>query len=187
MSCFPESGYPELEFWDLPGRVYEGIPTYKGEKLYIDPYVYMMMLMERITRPSQWILRMSICAHLYEQLRMLEVYGGCTINLQELYVPTAVYYGLEKMLAMRLREAEIVTPATKEPSTGYVKSPTTLPEAARMVKEAKRIQLDAGKGGDRPKCLAHLARRMNKRFTGGERSYGASKPTTKTPAPALKE
>eukprot|EP00918_Siedleckia_nematoides_P043437 GHVU01094916.1.p1 GENE.GHVU01094916.1~~GHVU01094916.1.p1 ORF type:complete len:219 (+),score=16.46 GHVU01094916.1:1-657(+) len=157
--------------------------------MYIDPYVYMQMLTEKISRASLWILRMSICAHLYEQLRMLEVYSGCTTNIQELYVPAAVYYGLERMLTVRLQKSEIVMPSTKEPPTGYIKSPSVFPETARIVGEAKKLQLDAGKDGDKPTCLAHLARRMNRRFGEGDKTHSVprSKVTTKTLASALKE
>eukprot|EP00918_Siedleckia_nematoides_P090923 GHVU01199810.1.p1 GENE.GHVU01199810.1~~GHVU01199810.1.p1 ORF type:complete len:883 (+),score=87.83 GHVU01199810.1:179-2650(+) len=162
--CFPATGHPALEFWQLPGKVFEGVPAYHGEGMFVDPYLYMMMLMDPITRPSHWILRMSVCAHLYEQLRMLELYGGCTTNVQELYVPAVVYHGLNQLIAVRMEKEEVVTPAENEPPTGYIRKTVELPETDRTVKEAKRLQLAAGKGDDKPMCLAHLARRMNRRF-----------------------
>ena len=63
--CFPGIEYPEVEFWDLPEKTFEGVAAYKGEGMFLDPYTYHQMLMERVTRPSKWILRMSVCAHLY--------------------------------------------------------------------------------------------------------------------------
>eukprot|EP00918_Siedleckia_nematoides_P107222 GHVU01233794.1.p1 GENE.GHVU01233794.1~~GHVU01233794.1.p1 ORF type:complete len:177 (-),score=9.21 GHVU01233794.1:27-557(-) len=93
------------------------------------------------------------------------------------------------MIAVRVRKEEIVTPSASEPPTGYIRVPAAFPETARTVKEAKRLQLAAGTEGDKQMCLAHLARRMNRRFedrSGASRLPRSAVPARKLPS-ALKE
>eukprot|EP00920_Eleutheroschizon_duboscqi_P003776 GHVT01008782.1.p1 GENE.GHVT01008782.1~~GHVT01008782.1.p1 ORF type:complete len:293 (+),score=-7.41 GHVT01008782.1:110-880(+) len=143
---------------------WDGGPVYKCETSFLDPYVLMLVLTEKITLTSKWVLRMNACAFAYEQLRMLEVYGGCTINIQELLVPEEVYYGLKRLLDVRLRGGAISTPSEDRPPVGYVKSPHPFPTESRTVKEARKQILLDGKGGDKSTSLGPLARRMEQRF-----------------------
>eukprot|EP00918_Siedleckia_nematoides_P107837 GHVU01235229.1.p1 GENE.GHVU01235229.1~~GHVU01235229.1.p1 ORF type:complete len:161 (+),score=20.07 GHVU01235229.1:1-483(+) len=140
----------------------------------------MHMLMEVITRPSQWVLRMNVCAHLVEQLRMLEIYGGCSTNIQELFVPTSVYKGLDKMLDTRVRLGDVSGPATHEPLASYVRAPSNWPESDRVISEKDRKKLNEGEGGDKPVRLAHLARRMLNRHQ--KRAERAGEHGKKAPA-----
>eukprot|EP00918_Siedleckia_nematoides_P029280 GHVU01063144.1.p1 GENE.GHVU01063144.1~~GHVU01063144.1.p1 ORF type:complete len:885 (-),score=122.23 GHVU01063144.1:525-3179(-) len=163
--CFPDSGYPALEFWDLPGRITEGVLGYRGERMAVDTHLFLSMLMDKITQRSHWVLRMSVCAHLLEQLRMLELYGGSSTNIQEVYVPKVVFDGLDRIVsATRMRVKDVVGPATHEPLACYVRGPTSIPESARAIPEDERAKLMRGTGGDKPIRLAQLARRMCRRF-----------------------
>ena len=54
--------------------------------------------MEEVQKQSKWVLRMNTCAFLVEQLRIMELFGGCTVNLQDIFVPAVVYHALERMM-----------------------------------------------------------------------------------------
>lgn len=103
---------------------------------------------------------MNACAFIYEQLRMIQMFGGCTANIQELDVPEAVFYGIERLLRYKLRDENIESTVKLAPPFGYVKSPHPFPAECRSVSEKKKIVLKRGEKGDRPKSLGPLARRM---------------------------
>eukprot|EP00919_Chromeraceae_sp_WS-2016_P069386 GHVR01164488.1.p3 GENE.GHVR01164488.1~~GHVR01164488.1.p3 ORF type:complete len:105 (+),score=26.38 GHVR01164488.1:2-316(+) len=104
------------------------------------------MLMQPVSRLSEWILRTAVCAHLFEQLLMLELYGGCSTNIQELYVPDDVYKGLDRMVNQKHKLSDVSGPATSEPLALYLKAPSAFKKEAHrwLVPEAEREKLNAG-------------------------------------------
>ena len=107
----------------------------------------------------------------------LEVYGGCTVNLQELYVPTVVYHGLNELLATRMRIDKVTAPSVRVPPGDYVKGGDPFPAGARVVTEEDRERFLAGTGGDKPILISQLARRVIQRYERDQRSAGGAQKT----------
>ena len=98
--------------------------------------------------------------HLRAITHVADIWRLYYINIQELDVPEAVYYGLEKLLRYRVRAEDIDSEAELKPPFGYIKSPYPFPVEYTSVTEKQKTLLKKGKEGDRPKSLGPLARRM---------------------------
>lgn len=77
------------------------------------------------------------------------MFGGCTINIQELDVPAFVYYGIEQMLKYNVRDEDVKTKAKREPPFDYVKAPLPFPEEFKSVNKKRRRMLRNGERGDK--------------------------------------
>eukprot|EP00918_Siedleckia_nematoides_P093506 GHVU01205253.1.p1 GENE.GHVU01205253.1~~GHVU01205253.1.p1 ORF type:complete len:158 (-),score=17.59 GHVU01205253.1:227-700(-) len=76
-----------------------------------------------------WVLRFNLCAMLYEQLLMLELYGGCTLNVDEIVVSHDVYRGLEQLVASSAFEQKggVRDPPSHAPPGGIPMRPEPMP------------------------------------------------------------
>eukprot|EP00919_Chromeraceae_sp_WS-2016_P026972 GHVR01064175.1.p1 GENE.GHVR01064175.1~~GHVR01064175.1.p1 ORF type:complete len:183 (+),score=16.37 GHVR01064175.1:250-798(+) len=88
------------ELWQMDGILWEGSAAYRGDWLYMDTYGFLKALRRRVCRYSDWVICMNLCRFLLEQLVMLELYGGSTINIDEIIVPDDMHRGLELVLLL---------------------------------------------------------------------------------------
>lgn len=177
--------FPREEFWETDNRRWEGSALYTGDTMYLDPYAFLEPLYRPVTRFSEWVLRMNLCALLYEQLLMLELYGGCTLNVDEIVVPHNVYRGLERLVGTTafMQEGGVRDPPTRAPPGGIPASPDPMPVEDVMVtpERVRRIQQSAPQGnGEWP--LAVLAQTMRRRGR-GLRPMGYILTTADLPSP----
>lgn len=77
---------------------------------------------------------MNTCALLCEQLRIMELFGGCTINVQEIFVPAVVYHALEKVMRVTVPGRDEIISGKVRPPLGCVWSPQPFPDGKRTVK-----------------------------------------------------
>lgn len=119
--------FPSREFWETTGRRWEGSAAYGGNTLYVDPHAFLEALYRTIKQFLQWVLRMNLCAMLYEQLLMLELYEGCTLYVDEIVVPHDMYQGLERLVATSafMQKDGVRDPPTHAPPGGIPVRPRT--------------------------------------------------------------
>eukprot|EP00920_Eleutheroschizon_duboscqi_P007311 GHVT01016806.1.p2 GENE.GHVT01016806.1~~GHVT01016806.1.p2 ORF type:complete len:146 (+),score=19.42 GHVT01016806.1:368-805(+) len=127
----------------MEGLVWEGSLAYKGDRFYVDPYGLLAGLTRIVQRYSGWVLRINLCALLLEQLAMLEMYGGCTLSVHE------VYLGLERALeVVPSTRTTLLAPMTMPP-TGLPTRPVPMPVRDHYVTPDQRAAIASADGRDR--------------------------------------
>jgi hypothetical protein len=164
--CFRPRGYPqgrEGDFWELPNIKWEVNDRYEGEWAYLDPHALYEVLVQPVHTQCDWVRRHGAVALIWEQLVMLESYGSCSLNVQELYVPADVGNRLEQLT--KARQPDNAVPGSRSrPPGGYPRSPKTFPMDIRTVTSGSVAHFAGVKGSQKQVMLYDLARKMRQRW-----------------------
>eukprot|EP00919_Chromeraceae_sp_WS-2016_P074175 GHVR01175475.1.p1 GENE.GHVR01175475.1~~GHVR01175475.1.p1 ORF type:complete len:364 (+),score=47.64 GHVR01175475.1:900-1991(+) len=167
--CFLPGGYPSAEMWEMPNIEWEPNgtvekPRFRGGWAFMDPYALHNILADSVYTQANWILRSGVISLILEQLVMLELFGGCTLNIHELKVTAEVYAGLNQVTKAWQRD-NVISPATLvKPPRGYPYSTLPFPAQVLTVSDKTRNKLKELRGAQEATSLAHLAQRMMDRW-----------------------
>lgn len=86
--CFLTAEHPQEEVWEMPNIEWETNgtvekPRYRGGWAFMDPDALHAILAKSVLTQANWILRSGVISMILEQLVMLEIFGGCTLNIYE--------------------------------------------------------------------------------------------------------
>lgn len=140
--------FPAEELWEMERVQWEGSLAYKGDRYTVDPYTFLPIFAKPSRRNGDWVLRMNIMQMLLDQLAMLQLYGGCTLNVDEVIVPGYVYDGLAQLLLTDPALRPIRLPPTQLPPPGIPARLARLLVTSQSVTDA-RANLASADGLDR--------------------------------------
>eukprot|EP00920_Eleutheroschizon_duboscqi_P038524 GHVT01092452.1.p1 GENE.GHVT01092452.1~~GHVT01092452.1.p1 ORF type:complete len:220 (+),score=23.98 GHVT01092452.1:94-660(+) len=146
-------------------KLSSGKLAYQGGRACMDPDALLNLLAEDALTQAKWILRAGVVALLIEQLVMLELFGGCTLNMYDLRVPADIYAGLDRYTANRQPDGTVEDVPFVKPPRGYPPSPQPFPLELLTVTDKQRAALKQLRGTKAPKPLARLVQRMRDRWT----------------------